>query len=219
MTYPTPRAILRRVVGPQVAEALLNTGLAPASLARSVLEASGTTPEQLEQQGLNKAEKLAPSLDYQVGRLVYLAQLRAERTVAAVDLSKCDSVQLHGLPQVKMRRLPMTKAAAKPAETPSGHGLRPPACPTPPTKTPMIQGQRPPRAPAPTATATFTKGEAAMPHALCGQTYFEAGQFVGCLCYAELAKSATTSRMPSGYAVRLPLGPRVRDMLRDLGKA
>ena len=83
----------------------------------------------------------------------------------------------------------------------------------------MAQGKRPPKALVPTATATFTKSEAARPHTLCGQTSFEAGQFVGCLCYAELAKSATTSRMPSGYVVRLPLGPRVRDMLRDLGKA
>lgn len=92
MKAPSPIAIIRSVLGPEQAEALLRGGIAPESLARTVLEATAPADlaAALAAAGLEKAEPLSARTVLAVQNLVRLNQMRADRAIREVALGKAE---------------------------------------------------------------------------------------------------------------------------------
>lgn len=95
-----------------------------------------------------------------------------------------------------------------------------PAPPAPPRKAPpAVLPPRPPKQQK-TVSVSFTKAEAARSCRRCGLRAFEKGEFAGCLCHAELAKSAKTVVEGDVSKVSFPeeLRGRVQRLAAELGK-
>lgn len=95
MKAPSPIAIIRSVLGPEQAEALLRGGIAPESLARTVLEATAPADlaATLAAAGLEKAEPLSARTVLAVQNLVRLNQMRADRAIREVALGKAEGLE------------------------------------------------------------------------------------------------------------------------------
>lgn len=95
MKAPSPIAVIRSVLGPEQAEALLRGGVAPESLARTVLEATAPADlaATLAAAGLEKAEPLSARTVLAVQNLVRLNQMRADRAIREVALGKAEKAQ------------------------------------------------------------------------------------------------------------------------------
>lgn len=82
---------------------------------------------------------------------------------------------------------------------------------------PKLPGVKPKR----TATVKVTKAEAASRCPACASTQFKANRYVGCLCFAELAKTVKTTATVDGYMLELGLGwdaEAVTTLAENLGK-
>jgi len=92
---PSPIAVIRSVLGPEQAEALLRGGVAPESLARTVLEATAPADlaTTLAAAGLEKAEPLSARTVLAVQNLVRLNQMRADRAIREVVLGKAEGLE------------------------------------------------------------------------------------------------------------------------------
>lgn len=95
MKAPSPIAVIRSVLGPEQAEALLRGGVAPESLARTVLEATAPADlaATLAAAGLEKAEPLSARTVLAVQNLVRLNQMRADRAIREVALGKAEGLE------------------------------------------------------------------------------------------------------------------------------
>ena len=95
MKAPSPIAVIRSILGPEQAEALLRGGIAPESLARTVLEATAPADlaAALAAAGLEKAEPLSARTVLAVQNLVRLNQMRADRAIREVALGKAEKAQ------------------------------------------------------------------------------------------------------------------------------
>ncbi|TXH45930.1 MAG: hypothetical protein E6Q97_30635 [Desulfurellales bacterium] len=95
MKAPSPIAVIRSILGPEQADALLRGGIAPSALARTVLEATAPADlaATLAAAGLEKAEPLSARTVLSVQNLVRLNQLRADRAVREAALGKAEKLE------------------------------------------------------------------------------------------------------------------------------
>jgi hypothetical protein len=100
--------------------------------------------------------------------------------------------------------------AMKPAKTNATPGATPSAAP-------KLPGVKPPKKP----TLKVGKSEAATRCGACGGSQFEASSYVGCLCFAELAKSVRTTVVGNCYLLEFGSGwdiESITTLAETLGK-
>ena len=90
MKAPSPSFIIRSILSPEQADALLRTGITPNVLARGLVEAGSPADlaGALRESGLEKAEPLPVKMVAAIQGLLLLNQERADRAVRAAALAK-----------------------------------------------------------------------------------------------------------------------------------
>lgn len=94
-----------------------------------------------------------------------------------------------------------------------------PQAPTPPMKQPA-NAVKPPKQKPP--SLSIGKSEAARACSMCGGRQFEGNRFKGCICWADLAKSVTTTAYGDGYVLTFQAGvdaASVRALMKSFREA
>jgi len=135
--------------------------------------------------------KLGKSLDQMIGTVIKNENRAAVRSV----------MQKSPLHKLQIGKAEPKGTTAKPTNA------NPPANATnamAPVAPKSVATQTPKKGAIPGKTVKVTKSQSMQECKLCKTTRFKAGKFVGCFCYSELAKHATTTPTTDGFILTAP---------------